>query len=68
MVGSADAHNIQQAAGPDSAVIMWKGYDDPGDHGTLDMANAGFTARAEAGATASPRSPPAGCSWAATRA
>ena len=46
-----DAHNIQQTAGPDSAVIMWKGYDDPGDHGTLDIANAGFTARAEAGAT-----------------
>ena len=43
---------IQTTAGPDSAVIMWKGYDDPGDHGTLDKAAAGFTARAETGATA----------------
>jgi Alpha/beta hydrolase len=46
------AHTIQQTAGPDSAVIVWKGYHDPGDHGTLDIANAGFTSRAETGATA----------------
>ena len=45
------ARTIQTTAGPDSAVIMWKGYDDPGDHGTLDIANAGFTGRAEDGAT-----------------
>ena len=46
------AKTIQQTAGPDSAVIMWKGYDDPGDHGTLDIATAGFVDRADAGATA----------------
>lgn len=46
------AKTIQTTAGPDSAVIMWKGYDDPGDHGTLDKATAGFTGRAETGATA----------------
>jgi uncharacterized protein YukE len=46
----ADAHVIQRAAGPDSAVIMWKGYDSPGDRGDLDVINAAFDGRADVGA------------------
>ncbi len=45
-----DAHTIQQAAGPDSAVIMWKGYDSPGERGDLDVVNAAFDGRADVGA------------------
>ena len=45
-----DAYSVW-ARSPGSAVIMWKGYDDPGDHGMIpDAANAGFNARATAGA------------------
>ena len=39
------------ARSPDSAVIMWKGYHDPGSNGLFpDAANAAFNARAVAGA------------------
>jgi hypothetical protein len=48
-----DARNIYARA-PGSAVIMWKGYDDPGFEGPLDsdVVNAGFDDRARAGARA----------------
>jgi hypothetical protein len=48
-----DAMRLQrkaEQAGEGTAVIMWKGYDNPGDHGTLDKANAALTGRAQEGA------------------
>ena len=33
-------------------MIMWKVYDDPRDHATLDIVNTGFTPSGEAGTTA----------------
>jgi hypothetical protein len=44
-----DARNLWAAA-PGSAVILWKGYDNPGDHGLADKANAALDDRARAGA------------------
>lgn len=43
-----DAKTLNQASG--AAVVMWKGYADPGGSGTADISRAAFTGRAKDGA------------------